>query len=53
MPVLTPEEAVKRVVAGQYAGYHSEKGVASDSSTPTYAAVQLFIENWRWRGVPF
>ena len=53
MPVLTPEEAAKRVVAGQYAGYHSEKGVAADSRTPTYAAVQLFVENWRWRGVPF
>ena len=53
VPVLTPEEAAKRVVAGQYAGYLAEKGVAPDSRTPTFAVVQLFVENWRWQGVPF
>ncbi len=53
IPVLTPEEAAKRMVAGQYAGYHSEKGVAPDSVTPTFAAIELTVENWRWRGVPF
>ena len=53
VPVLTPEEAAKFTVAGQYAGYHAEKGVAADSRTPTFAVVQLFVENWRWRGVPF
>jgi len=41
------------VVLGQYAGYRAEEGVAADSRTPTYAALRLFIDNWRWRGVPF
>jgi glucose-6-phosphate 1-dehydrogenase len=34
-------------------GYRSEEGVADDSVTPTYAAVRLMIDNWRWAGVPF
>jgi glucose-6-phosphate 1-dehydrogenase len=51
--VYTLEEAARNVVTGQYEGYHSEKGVAPDSRTPTYAALQLGIDNWRWRGVPF
>jgi glucose-6-phosphate 1-dehydrogenase len=53
MPVYSPEEAAKHVVCGQYAGYRSERGVAPDSQTPTYAAVELAIDNWRWNGVPF
>jgi glucose-6-phosphate 1-dehydrogenase len=53
VPVYTPEEAAANVCTGQYAGYHSEKGVAPGSVTPTYAAVQLAVDNWRWRGVPF
>lgn len=40
-------------VFGQYAGYRDEKNVAPDSVTPTFAAVRLEIENWRWKGVPF
>jgi glucose-6-phosphate 1-dehydrogenase len=40
-------------VRAHYNGYCSEEGVASDSQTPTYAALQLFVDNWRWRGVPF
>lgn len=40
-------------VRGQYEGYRSAKDVAPDSQTPTYAAVKLFIDNWRWKGVPF
>jgi glucose-6-phosphate 1-dehydrogenase len=51
--VHTPEEAARNVVTGQYEGYHAEKGVAPDSRTPTYASLQLSIDNWRWRGVPF
>jgi glucose-6-phosphate 1-dehydrogenase len=53
IPVPTLEEAPKLVVAGQYDGYRAEPGVAPDSLTPTYAAVKLRIDNWRWRGVPF
>jgi glucose-6-phosphate 1-dehydrogenase len=33
--------------------YREEQGVAADSTTVTYAAVKLFIDNWRWEGVPF
>ena len=53
IPVFTKEEAVRHVVHGQYAGYHKEPGVAAGSRTPTFAAVRLNIDNWRWRGVPF
>ncbi len=40
-------------IISQYAGYHNEPDVPGDSTTPTYAAVRLDIDNWRWRGVPF
>jgi glucose-6-phosphate 1-dehydrogenase len=40
-------------VRGQYDGYLSVDGVAADSTTETYAALRLDIENWRWSGVPF
>jgi glucose-6-phosphate 1-dehydrogenase len=53
IPVYSEDEAAKRLVCGQYAGYRGEKGVAADSRTPTYAAVELSVDNWRWRGVPF
>jgi glucose-6-phosphate 1-dehydrogenase len=42
-----------RYVRGQYGGYRSIEGVAPDSTTETYAALTLEIENWRWSGVPF
>ena len=41
------------VVFAQYDGYCSTESVAEGSSTPTYSAVKLFINNWRWKGVPF
>ena len=40
-------------VRGQYGGYLSEPGVPPRSITPTYAAMKLYVDNWRWRGVPF
>jgi glucose-6-phosphate 1-dehydrogenase len=40
-------------VRGQYDGYREIDGVAPDSTTETYAALRLDIENWRWAGVPF
>jgi glucose-6-phosphate 1-dehydrogenase len=46
---LRPEDAV----LGQYEGYRQERGVAEDSHTPTYAALRLYVDNWRWQGVPF
>jgi len=41
------------VVRGQYAGYREEKGVAADSDVETFCAVRLFIDSWRWAGVPW
>jgi glucose-6-phosphate 1-dehydrogenase len=49
--VRSPQSA--DVVLGQYNGYLQEKGVALDSRTPTYGALRLYIDNWRWQGVPF
>src|SRR5215207_6441198 len=40
-------------VRGQYDGYLNIDGVAKDSTTETYAALRLDIDNWRWSGVPF
>ncbi|QWZ08718.1 glucose-6-phosphate dehydrogenase [Nocardioides panacis] len=40
-------------VRGQYDGYRAIPGVAEGSTTETYAALRLEIENWRWAGVPF
>jgi len=42
-----------RVVRGQYEGYLDEEGVAPDSTTETFSAMELDIDNWRWAGVPF
>ena len=63
IPLLSPEEVAQRTVRGQYTagiidgepviGYKEEKGVAPDSTTETYVALKLFIENWRWADVPF
>jgi glucose-6-phosphate 1-dehydrogenase len=42
-----------RYVRGQYEGYRDIAGVAKDSTTETFAALRLEIDNWRWAGVPF
>ena len=49
----SPQEALRHAVAGQYRGYHQERGVAPDSQVPTYTALRLYVDNWRWQGVPF
>jgi len=41
------------LVLGQFRGYRDEAGVAKDSVVPTYAALRLYIDSWRWEGVPF
>jgi glucose-6-phosphate 1-dehydrogenase len=41
------------LVRGQYAGYRSEAGVAADSDVETFCALRLFIDSWRWEGVPW
>ncbi len=43
----------KDLVIGQFRGYREEHGVAPDSQVPTYAALRLLIDSWRWEGVPF
>jgi len=48
-----PAIEVSDVVRGQFAGYLDENGVAPDSKTETFAAVRLWVNSWRWRGVPF
>jgi glucose-6-phosphate 1-dehydrogenase len=46
---LTPDDLVR----GQYEGYRDEAGVAPDSDTETFVALRLWIDSWRWAGVPF
>lgn len=41
------------VIRGQYVGYLNEEGVAPHSDTETFVAMKLFVDNWRWEGVPF
>ena len=43
----------ENVVRGQYVGYLDEAGVAPESTTETYTAATLHVDNWRWAGVPF
>ncbi|HEY7945467.1 MAG TPA: glucose-6-phosphate dehydrogenase [Casimicrobiaceae bacterium] len=41
------------IVRGQYRGYRAEAGVAGDSRVETFAAMRLYVDCWRWAGVPF
>ncbi len=60
---MTKKEVPEYAVFGQYIrnkidgevipGYRDEPGVRKDSKTPTFAAMKVFIDNWRWQGVPF
>lgn len=56
---LTVEEVAESTVRGQYRAdgehpaYRQERGVSPDSRIETFAAVKLFVDNWRWSGVPF
>jgi glucose-6-phosphate 1-dehydrogenase len=49
MRTLEPRDLVR----GQFNGYHDEDGVAPDSDVETFAAVRVFVDSWRWNGVPF
>jgi glucose-6-phosphate 1-dehydrogenase len=49
MRPLKPDD----VVRGQYAGYRKEPGVAKNSDVETFCALRLFIDSWRWEGVPW
>jgi glucose-6-phosphate 1-dehydrogenase len=48
-----PDADPSRYVRGQYEGYLDVPGVATGSTTETFAAMELHVENWRWAGVPF
>jgi glucose-6-phosphate 1-dehydrogenase len=60
---MSVEEVARRTVRGQYGpgeingravpGYRQEPGMRENSSTETYAALEFYIDNWRWAGVPF
>ncbi|MBS2023287.1 MAG: glucose-6-phosphate dehydrogenase [Deltaproteobacteria bacterium] len=62
-PMDGPDMVRERVVLGQYTagslggtdvpGYQTEPDIAKGSRTPTYVALKLMIDNWRWQGVPF
>lgn len=57
------EEIIRNTLKGQYVrstiggkslpGYREEEGVHPDSTTETYAAIKFFVDNWRWKDVPF
>jgi glucose-6-phosphate 1-dehydrogenase len=49
MRPLTPAD----LVCGQYIGYRKEPGVAKNSDVETYCALRMFIDSWRWQGVPW
>ena len=51
--VLAATRLGHKIVFGQYASYKSEEGVDTFSETPTYVAGDIYIDNWRWKGVPF
>jgi glucose-6-phosphate 1-dehydrogenase len=53
VPPLTRDDVLRHVVRGQYAGYTQEPNVHPQSRTETFLAMRLFIDNWRWAGVPF
>jgi glucose-6-phosphate 1-dehydrogenase len=60
---VSHEDVARQAVRGQYgngkvggvdvAGYRAESGIAPDSTTETFAALKLFVDNWRWQDVPF
>ena len=51
--VLAATRLGRDMILGQYNTYKSEQGVDPDSNTPTFAAGTLYVDNWRWEGVPF
>jgi glucose-6-phosphate 1-dehydrogenase len=51
--VLAATRMSDNIILGQYHGYRDEEGVDPNSGTPTYFAGTLFVDNWRWEGVPF
>jgi glucose-6-phosphate 1-dehydrogenase len=52
LKAIPPLEA-QNLVHGQFGGYLKEQGVAPDSQVETFAALQMEVNSWRWKGVPF
>jgi glucose-6-phosphate 1-dehydrogenase len=50
---MSEEDVAQNTLRAQYTGYKQEEGVAQDSRVETYVALKLFVDNWRWAGVPF
>ncbi|MGQ9839334.1 MAG: glucose-6-phosphate dehydrogenase [Anaerolineae bacterium] len=50
---MRPQDVAAHTVRGQYRTYRDEKGVARGSTTATFGALKLYVDNWRWQGVPF
>lgn len=50
---MKEEEVTQATVRGQYEGYRQEEGVDPNSTTATFGAARLYVNNWRWQGVPF
>ena len=50
---MAAEDVAMDTIRGQYAGYQQEPGVTPGSGTATFAVVKLYVDNWRWQGVPF
>ena len=51
--VLAATRLGTKLICGQYEGYRGEEGVDENSGTPTFVAGDIYIDNWRWQGVPF
>ena len=51
--VLAATRLGRKLVTGQYESYRTEQGVGPTTMTPTFVAGDLYIDNWRWEGVPF
>jgi glucose-6-phosphate 1-dehydrogenase len=50
---MKPEDVYRDTLRGQYEGYANTEGVRPGSHTASFAAIKLWIDNWRWQGVPF
>jgi len=51
--VLAATRLGSKFITGQYEGYREEQGVGPESNTQTFVAGDLYVDNWRWQGVPF
>ena len=51
--VLAATKLGKKFITGQYEGYREEQGVGPESMTQTFVAGDIYVDNWRWQGVPF